>query len=942
MGELRFAAWMQTSIGAAIDHEDTGGRLGDATFTPKATLLGPKDERKDVARAKPLLMLGPGGAAGIDPRVVGRAFPAAGSADARTNDLVAVELTVEELPWLLTPARPGGNRLRPWIVLVVVDAATPFDPTTRPLPVLRANPRELPNLAESWAWAHVQRGGAGDNGIARLLCPRRLDEHTRYRACVVPAFEGGRQAGLGASGPATESRDPAWSITSGDDVSLPVYYWWEFGTGAEGDFEDLVRRLGPAGATSGLGAVDVDASQPWPAPSKPLAGTNGVARLPVDGAMRPIRAAAADPQPDPLPIEAVTDFRDRLSNELAAPARRLAGEHDPDDKTGAVAPPIYGGRHVGVDRVEASPELPLADLGWVTELNLDPANRIAAGLATDYIRANQEDLMARAWEQVGAIREANRRLHLAELATDVTASVHRRHVKTLRPGELLGFAAPAAARTRMNEPTLAMHVAASPLPDAAASSSFARLMRPTGFVARRTASRMDSIVTRGFRGQVTVPDPQPIVAADLQEPEPGTPAPFTTLYAAERIVRLDAVRRVADANALSSAAGMVGQPLDSIEGLDMAAVATADVPAVETSVSSQLGGVFEAMRTIAGSDFSGQPADDGRVVSPVGVQLDAGQVTEGLVQALDPGDRILRRLASRIGGPGAPEGGPEQPLMAYPTFPAPVSLALLATSPEWFLPGLGAFSAESVALLEANASFIESYMVGLNHELMSELLWREYPTDRRGSPFCHFWPRPDFGDDVPPIHTWDPGSALGTHDALSASELAVLLVRGEVVRRFPDMIVTAVKGIQPDLVPGASPLLSPNPADVRQALFVIPIDASTAAYAFAVPRDELGPPHRPGWFFVFQEHDYRMRFGFDLPPDPPSDSFATFDQLDWHHVDLGKRGFASVGADLRPSGANDGLSWGPGSDSVNIARIALQKPFRVAMHADLLVKPAEG
>ena len=854
---LTFAAWSQSAIGAAIEAVDDGRpALGPAAFTPSAILVG-GPAPKPVSRAKPLVMLGPGGVAGLDPGVVSRVFPAAGSGDARSNDLVAVELAREELPWLLTPASAGASRLRPWLVLVVVDAATPFDLSTRPLPTLRVSPKlELPDLSDSWAWAHVQRGAAGDNGISRLLCPRKLEPFSRYRACVVPAFEGGRAAGVGDSGPATDSHSPAWDVRAADAVALPVYHWWEFGTGQEGDFEDLVRRLGPAGATSGLGAVDVDVSQPWPGGTA-LAGTGGVARLPVSGAMHPVRASGGDPQPDPLPLEAVLDFRARLSHELGVPADRLEGTHDPNDTTGAVAPPIYGGRHVGVDRVESSPELPLPDLGWVVELNLDPANRIAAGIATQYVRDNQEDLMARAWEQVGAIREANRRLALAELSTEVSGSVHRRHVKTLSAGELVRFAAPAAMRLSVKDPPLSMHVSASPLPDAAATAAFGRLMRPFGFVARRSKGSLSTIVERGLRGDLKLPEAKPLLpqATDGSQLTPGD--------AASQVVLLDAVRRVAEVSSLQSAAGIVSQQLGSIEGLDMDAVATADLPAVEASLAPQMEAVQNAMRSLAGADFAGEQADDGRVVSPVGVQLQVDDLAEGVRQALEPGDRIARRLASRIGGPGAPGAPVLGPVMSYPEFPAPMALAMLRSTPEWFLPGLGAFPPENVALLEANANFIESYMVGLNQALMSELLWREYPTDRRGSPFRHFWPRPSMDDDIPPIDGWDAGGALGGHETLAAGELVILLVRGEVVRRFPDMIVTAVKGFQGDLVPAGAPFLSPNPDDVRQALFVIPVDPSTAAYAFAVPSGEL-PPHRPGWFFVFQEHDYRMRFGFDL------------------------------------------------------------------------------
>ena len=105
-----------------------------------------------------------------------------------------------------------------------------------PLPVLEitapARPdHELPDLSESWAWAHAQIAGsqrdagslkqslAGDPAltVSRLLCPRRLDPLTDYLACVVPAFMLGCKAGLGLPiEPADEQPPlglaPAWVV----------------------------------------------------------------------------------------------------------------------------------------------------------------------------------------------------------------------------------------------------------------------------------------------------------------------------------------------------------------------------------------------------------------------------------------------------------------------------------------------------------------------------------------------------------------------------------------------------------------------------------------------------------------------------------------------------------------------------------------------------------
>src|SRR5204863_2909887 len=168
-----------------------------------------------------------------------------------------------ELPWLFTPAAQSGDRLRPWLALLVC-AEGEFELPNRapdPLPVVKIKEgAALPDLSDSWAWAHVQVTGGIPAGAsvgalqasepervsARLLSPRRLEPQTRYSAFLLPAFDLGAKAGKGEdvpSGPAIQVQR-AWTPGTAP-VELPYYHRFDFATAPTGDFETLVRALVP-------------------------------------------------------------------------------------------------------------------------------------------------------------------------------------------------------------------------------------------------------------------------------------------------------------------------------------------------------------------------------------------------------------------------------------------------------------------------------------------------------------------------------------------------------------------------------------------------------------------------------------------------------------------------------------------------------------------------
>ena len=188
------------------------------------------------------------------------------TADFEPNYLACIEFDNPDFPWLFTPAAAGSNgRLRPWLVLGrrCGRARTAALRSSRELPLPQARRARSPScptwpsrgpgrtrrssqIDASQPVDQILLTAQPDQNLSRLLCPRRLEPETRYLACVVPAFDAGRKAGLGEEVTAADEDQlaPAWDAAK-PVVTLPVYYHWEFATGSGGDFETLARRLKP-------------------------------------------------------------------------------------------------------------------------------------------------------------------------------------------------------------------------------------------------------------------------------------------------------------------------------------------------------------------------------------------------------------------------------------------------------------------------------------------------------------------------------------------------------------------------------------------------------------------------------------------------------------------------------------------------------------------------
>lgn len=963
MTAYRFFPWVRRGVAAAVERPDP---LGTAALPGRVpvTLALSVDGTAVPDGDRPVHLYGPGDVAALDPAQVVRAYPAPGATDAEPNYFAAVELDRPDLPWLLTPASPHAGaatvgtavvpetenaRLRPWICLAVVPQAlegvTLRAEAGRPLPVLRVpSAAQLPDLAESHLWAHAQALMSADETLARvddahpertlsrLVCPRKLEPRTRYFAAVVPAWDAGRLAGLGMPAGNGSSFGPAWG-PPGDPptpVELPVYYHWEFTTGEPGDFEALVERIQP-GALRAAEGLSLDATAPGS--QLPSAGV-----LRMDGALR-----AADVPPRGRPEDVPAGFQSAVAARIAA--ARTAG-----DGTAPLAPPLYGGAPALRDTVDATAP------AWLRALNLDPRHRAAAGLGARVVRRYQEQFVDAAWEQAGELRRANQALWQGQLAREVGGRLLKRWIEPLPAERLLAVSEPVHARLalpadaqRTGEETAAAvamtvraQVKGSALPDEAVSPASRRVLRPGGPLARRAAATrsltslrmappesldggggaLDGILRKLSQGGYSQPQGGGgVVLGDptgMLPPENVPPRPEFTL---------------APTGAPAPAAGGDG-------------AADNAVAAAFRAAAKQTQGAFVKARRVAAEAAAPPPA------------LPLEQVRDAIVGGLDPAPAVAARVLSRVrvGGASASaalastESGTGDALAGLgltPSFHVPAYGLLAELSTHLLLPGgAEAMPPETAALVQTNPAFVAAFMAGLNHEVQRELLWREFPSDPRGTPFRRFWDtRGTAGGapDVPAMTSWGQAAledvGAGPAPDGDGDGQLVLVIRGELLRRYPGAVFYAVPGAWTKAEDG-TPRRAPDPdaATHRMPLFRGTLGADVQLIGFDldgdVARGSADPADgAPGWFFVIEQQPTEPRFGLDAQATPGG--APGWSELAWADVAPTPAGYLPVGAAGSRTVPAGGPVWG--ATAAHMAHITLRRPVRVAVHAGAML-----
>lgn len=206
-----------------------------------------------------------------------------------------------------------------------------------------------------------------------------------------------------------------------------------------------------------------------------------------------------------------------------------------------------------------------------------------------------------------------------------------------------------------------------------------------------------------------------------------------------------------------------------------------------------------------------------------------------------------------------------RPIMAAPRFDRPMYQALNDYDPDWLLPGLGLLPDQDfVTVLATNSEFMEAFLVGLSDEMGRELLWRNYPTDRRGTCFWRFWDAEE--DELrQPIHAFS-RTPLASHVSVGgnggSAARAVIVVKSELVRRFPDLVIQVTRNLAP---PGsARPVFESNDArqETARQLFSACLEPDTALVCVDLSIDEID---QEPWWVLIAEHPAATRF--DRPAD---------------------------------------------------------------------------
>ena len=912
-GKYTFTSWARRGVGNSISPNGTSAVRAriPLSITLSTDLANPL--KPDVE------LLGPSDVASFSRKAIVRTTPLNGDYSFEWNLLPYVEFYDEDFLWRYTPDAPDDNKnLSPWLTLVVLKEGefTELPSQSGALPAIRLQTAALPKATDGHLWAHTHTGEyAGvtataldlvlsqvndnvkrdpDGFTCRLMSPRRLEPRTFYHAFVVPAYESGRLAGLGEEFSAIKARQLAWTDTNRPaNLDFPIYHRWTFGT-TEVSFEELLSRFKTASTNPEVGIRPMDTSQAGYTKAKTTTnesvGTTNPSVMGLEGALK-----------SPATVSTVYKA-DGVSDKFQADIADLLKLYDTNTTTYGVAKmdgdpiltiPLYGQTYLP----NIIPPVPFfGSNNWYSAINFDPRNRVAAGLGTQVIQKNQEDLMQSAWEQLEVLKKA--RNNYAAIGTIMSRlQVILANPNVLAAEDFFSMAGTLTARVVNDTKTATVFQSLnnSPTPNALVNSATRRILRTNGNILGKLITRTNPTSSRAIS------------------------------TASSALSRLNLT--------LNSAATDGSANLNSFR-LRRAAIAVFNPPADDNTAFSvafrhflQRTGMLSLVtfNQVNGFDFA------------------TAQKTVLTAVASAP----LRQLKNKINLPSVtslraaatPERAPAE-FVGQPIFDQPMYEPLWKMDKDWLLPNVNLIENNTITLLETNPHFINSYMLGLNQELGREMLWREYPASLAATFFRNFWttddgsPTPQYND-IEAIQKW---IGLKAEDRLAKGNASqvVLTMRGDLLRKFPNTIIFAASMKRVGGQGGKLKFDTEGSFKFPKFRAELPPDLQFIGFDLTVEEIKRVDPSPQGraWYFIIMEPVGEPHFGLDSVFRPDTPNQLVRNDLAWEHVPNAAFLSAAQKPNVTLTDIDKNL-WG--KDAATMANFLFQQPFALIIKAtDLL------
>lgn len=704
-----------------------------------------------------------------------------------------------------------------------------------------------------------------------------------------------------------------------------------------------------------------------------------------------------------------------------------------------ITPPIYGKWHNLVKKVDSSkPDQ------WINHLNLDPRQRTAAGFGTNVIKKNQENYMDRAWGQYGDILEANRKLIQSQFVERFSANLYKNKILKLSDEKLLQETFTIHSRVKLsNNFSVGKVIDESRLSNAVVSAEYNKTTRPNGPITSflKNKKTLDDKVLSGVAsGQITAATSYQNIQVDAD----GSVEDFKQVYSVNSNISVDGVNtrtiHIANFNVspriesnLPRIENLRNVPLDTnTNRLGGGASRRPGIPAnptnnelrpepdidlgndislpvltieptidiifdgknavINTSVKQDLTVSFnnipKEIFSLSQSVFSKYLNENNWAEQAPKEALKVKDISQEIRAHIDPKITYTSRVLNRLHlGEKFKLKKPKviEPIMVAPEFCDPMYKELVNISSELFLPNLNLIKNNTISVLETNPEFIESYMVGLNHEFSRELLWREYLTDQRGSYFRQFWETysktneknlsaEDFEEarkDIAPIHNWG-NSKLGMNQpsGQTSGKKTVLVIRGDLLKKYPNTIIFMQEAsyTNPRNPDTSKPRELKDGGRIITPSFEAKIDPDIYFIGFDISIDEARGDNanlKPGYFFMLQERTGEIHFGMDttvkkntiIPVEQiitkdftngvvrtkqstlltrfkgDLSSNSSWNDLAWEDIP-GNSTHVNL-SDVPSNPTREGLTWG--DDAATMASILYQNPFMMAIHASEMI-----